>query len=435
LLLSGAASFAAPAVSFDWPQWQGPDRDAVQKETGLLKTWPRQGPPLAWKIGELGGGYSAPSIAAGRIFGMSRRDGKDVVWALSEKDGKPLWSTPLEAAPAQGMPQGEEGPAGTPTVDGDRLYVICSGGEIGCLSVADGKVVWHKSMATDFGGAVPTWNYRESPLVDGDKVICTPGASDAMMVALDKLTGKTIWKTQMAGSGSAAGSGSRPGPGGGTFRESGASYSSAIAFDFAGQRQYAQMTSKALIGVAAADGKLLWQYAKPANSSGINCTTPIYHDGMVFATSAYAAGAGVVKLIKTPAGGINVSEVWFSRKMQNHHGGVILLDGSLYGANGGNEGGAALCMDFKTGDILWNQRNDATAAKGSMAFADGRIYYRGEDGAMLLIDPSPRQYIERGRFQEPDRSEAPNWTHPVIANGKLYLRDQNVLLCYDIKAK
>ena len=156
---------------------------------------------------------------------------------------------------------------------------------------------------------------------------------------------------------------------------------------------------------------------------------------MIFATSAYAAGAGVAKLIKTASGKINVSEVWFSRKMQNHHGGVLLIDNYLYGANGGNEGGALLCMDFKTGDVVWNQRNDATAAKGSVAFADGRIYYRGEDGTMLLIEPSSKQYIERGRFQEPNRSDSPNWAHPVIANGKLYLRDQNVLMCYDIKAK
>jgi len=183
------------------------------------------------------------------------------------------------------------------------------------------------------------------------------------------------------------------------------------------------------------DGKVLWSYAKPANSFGINCTTPLYHDGMVFASSAYGAGGGLVKLSKDASGNVTATEVWAQRRMQNHHGGVILFDGYLYGANGGNEGGAPVCLDFKTGNVMWNQREDTTVAKGSVSFADGRIYYRCEDGNMLLVEPSPKEFVERGRFQEPTRSNSPDWSHPVVANGKLYLRDQDVLLCYDIKAK
>ena len=258
-----------------------------------------------------------------------------------------------------------------------------------------------------------------------------------MLVALDKLSGKTIWKCRVPEdpSGGAGGPGGRRGGGRGGFVRSGAGYASAIAVDFEGQRQYVQLTARALIGVSASDGKLLWRYNKPANANGINCSTPIYHDGMVFAASAYGAGGGLVKLGKDSSGAIKADEVWFSKKMQNHHGGVIHLDNCLYGANGGNEGGALVCLDFKTGDVLWNQRTEGRAPKGSIALADNRLYYRCEDGVMLLIEPNPRQYLERGRFEQPDRSKAPDWSHPVIANGKLYLRDQDTLLCYHVKAR
>jgi len=214
----------------------------------------------------------------------------------------------------------------------------------------------------------------------------------------------------------------------------GAAYASIIAIDFDGQRQYVQLTARGLVGVAASDGKFLWRYDRPANGMGINCSTPLYHDGLVFAASAYGAGGGAVKLAKDANGGIKAEEVYFTRKMQNHHGGMIVLDGYLYGANGGNEGGSLVCLDFQTGNVLWDGR-DSGAPKGSLALADGRLYYRAENGTILLIEPDAKQYVERGRFDQPDRSKQPAWTHPVIANGKLYLRDQDVLLCYDVKAK
>jgi outer membrane protein assembly factor BamB len=389
----------------------------VSKETGLLKEWPKDGPPLAWKVKGLGGGYSAPSVAAGRIFGMSNR-GDEVVWTLSEADGKEQWVTRLGPPAPQRMPQGREGPGCTPTVDGERLYVLGLGGDLACLQVRDGKIVWQRSLTRDFGGRVPTWSYRESPLVDGDKVVCTPGGPDATLVALDKLTGKTVWKGQVPGS---------PGP----------AYASAIAIDFGGQHEYAQLTQRALVGVAASDGKFLWRYDRAANRTGINCSTPVYHDGLVFAASAYGAGGGLVKLSKDGGGGVKAEEVYFTRKMQNHHGGMILLDGCLYGANGGNEGGYLVCLDFQTGKVLWDERDSGQrrAPKGSVALADGRLYYRTENGTVLLIEPSPKQYVERGRFRQPDRSDSPAWPHPVLANGKLYLCDQDVLLCYDVKAK
>jgi outer membrane protein assembly factor BamB len=417
-VLISATAFAGSPASFDWPQWQGPDRNAISRECGLLKEWTKEGPPLAWKIKGLGGGDNAPSVAGGRIFGMGNRGDDEVIWALSEADGKTLWVTRLGPAFKQQVPQGKEGPGCTPTVDGERLYVLGMGGDLACLQVNDGKIIWQRNLQRDFGGRLPTWSYRESPLVDGEKVICTPGGEDATLVALDKLTGKTIWKSQIPG-----------GPG--------ASYASVIAFDFDGQRQYVQFTHKALVGVAASDGKFLWRYDRPANSHGINCSTPIYLDGRVFAASAYGAGGGLVKLSKDANGGVKAEEVYFSKKMQNHHGGMIVFDGCLYGANGGNEGGALACLDFLTGNLLWDERDDSEhrAPKGSVALADGRLYYRTEKGTMLLIEPNPKQYIERGRFEQPDRTKLPAWAHPVIANGKLYLRDQDLLLCYDVKER
>jgi len=441
-ILVGVVSWAivsSSAFADDWPQWQGPDRTAKSKEGGLLKEWTKEGPALAWKLKGLGGGYSAPSIAAGRILGMSHRGEDEVIWALSEKDGKELWVTRLGPAVKQQASQGKEGPACTPTVDGEMLYVEGLGGEVACLQAKDGKLIWQRSLKADFGGRPPMWSYRESPLVDGAKVIYTPGSEDAAVVALDKLTGKTLWKSQVP-AGTGGGPGGPGGPGGGSRGSggggSGAAYASAIAIDFDGQRQYVQFTAKALVGVAATDGKFLWRYDQPANRMGINCSTPVFQDGMVFAASAYGAGGGLVKLSKDANGGVKADEVYFTKKMQNHHGSMIFLDGCLYGANGGNEGGFLVCLDFKTGNVLWDERDDTEhrAPKGSVALADGRLYYRTEKGTMLLIEPSPKQYLERGRFDQPDRSQQPAWAHPVIANGKLYLRDQDVLLCYDVKA-
>ena len=228
------------------------------------------------------------------------------------------------------------------------------------------------------------------------------------------------------------GFGGRPGgfgPGGGG---SGASYSSAIAIDFEGQRQYVQLTAKTLVGVAASDGKVLWRYDRPANRMGINCSTPIYQDGLVLAASAYNAGGGAVRLSKDAGGGIQAEEVYFSNRMQNHHGGMIVRDGCLYGANGGNSGGYLTCLDFETGEVLWSDRD---APKGSLTLANGRFYYRTEEGEILLIEPNRDQYVEHGRFEQPDRTRSPAWTHPVVANGKLYIRDQHLLFCYDVKAK
>jgi outer membrane protein assembly factor BamB len=414
-LLIGSAAGLRGGAAFDWPQWQGPERNAISQEPGLLKEWAKEGPPVTWRITGLGGGDGAPAIAAGRIFVMGSRGEEEVLWALAEKDGKTLWSMPLGLKPAQRMPQGKEGPGCTPTVDGERLYVMSMAGDLRCMQVADGKLLWQRSLQRDFGAPALTWSYRESPLVDGNKVVCTPGGAGATAVALDKLTGETIWKSRVAGN---------PRP----------AYTSAIAFDFEGQRQYVHFTARALIGIAAADGKELWQYTRVANGPGINCSTPIYQDGHVFAASAYGAGGAWLKL-KREAGGFDAEEVWLSKKMQNQHGGVIIHQGAIYGANGGNEGGSLVCLELSTGKVLWDERDhpERRVTKGSILLADGRLYYRTESGTVLLLEPNPKEYTERGRFEQPDRTARPAWAHPVIANGKLYIRDHDLLLCYDVK--
>ena len=231
--------------------------------------------------------------------------------------------------------------------------------------------------------------------------------------------------------GSASG-GRRGGFGGFGGPRAGAAYSSVIAIEHEGVQQYVQMTSNALVGVSADTGEVLWQYEHPANRMGINCSTPIFQDGLVFAASAYGAGGGAVKLNKNGNGKFEAEEVYFTSDMQNHHGGMIVIDGALYGANGGNGGGFMACIDFQTGDMLWRDRK---GPKGSLLFADGRLYLRSEDGPVVLVEPSKEGFVEHGRFEQPDRSSAMAWAHPVVANGKLYIRDQGLLLCYDVKAK
>jgi outer membrane protein assembly factor BamB len=318
------------------------------------------------------------------------------------------------------MRQGIEGPGCTPTVDGDRLYILSQTGDFVCFTT-DGKDVWRVNYVKDFGGIMPVWGFSESPLVDGDRIICTPGAEDATMMALDKRTGKPVWKCKVP-----------EGPTGdrGFLGTSGAAYSSVIAIDFEGVRQYVQLTATTLVGVST-DGKLLWRYDRSSNTHRINCSTPVYHDGMVFAASAYDAGGGAVRLSKDANGGITATEVFFSRSLKNHHGGIVAVDGHLYLAR---DPGILTCVELKTGKVMWGEREPG---KGSVIYADGRLYCRSESGAgtVFLADASPNGYVERGRFDPPDRTKEQAWAHPVIANGKMFIRDQDTLLCYDVKAK
>lgn len=403
-LVFAATSFtAAPAPNFDWPQWQGQDRTAVSRETGLLQDWPKNGPTQLWKADNLGGAYCTPSVAAGRVFGMGFRKDDEVVWALDEKTGQEVWS--VRIAKANRRPGYGEGPRCTPTVDGDVLYVLGMDADLVCLKTKNGAEIWRKNLRTDFGGNVGGWGYSESPLIDGDKLLCTPGGKKATIVALNKKDGDLIWK--------------------GIVPEGDqAHYSSIIAADVDGKRQYIQFLKGGVVGLSG-DGAYLWRYNNPANGTA-NCSTPLYHDGFVFAASAYGKGGGLVKLASS-GDAVKADEVYFVKNMQNHHGGMVLVDGYLYGEGGGQ----LTCLEFKTGKIKWAERK---AGKGSIAYADGRLYYRNEGGPVILVEANPEKYVEHGRFSPP-RTDKAAWPHPVVANGKLFIRDQQYLYCYDVKEK
>jgi outer membrane protein assembly factor BamB len=397
LLLSVTALHAAA----DWPQWQGPDRTRISKETGLLKEWPASGPPVVWTATGLGSGYGSMAVAGDRVFVQGARGRNSVVIALNRADGKELW------AKALGAPQTNDkgpGPRGTPTVDGDRLYVLSENGDLACLKT-DGTAVWQRNILKDFGGSQLRWLISESPLVDGPHVIVSPGGPGAGMVKLDKMTGKTVWTSKDL--------------------SDAAGYSSVIAADVQGVRTYMTFTAAAGVGVRASDGKLMFRYPNAANSVA-NIATPIVANNKVFFTSAYGTGGGLLDLT-VQNGEVKAKELYFTRDMKNHHGGVVLVDGYLYGFNDA----ILTCLDVATGKLMWRDR---TAAKGSVTFADGHLYIQSENNVVGLAEATPSGYREKGRFTIPDKG-LPSWAHPVVSDGRLYVRNQDTLLVYDIKAR
>lgn len=395
--------------SADWPQWRGPDRTGCSSETGLLKSWSEGGPPLVWKARNAGEGYSTPSVTGGRLYTMGDRGPNEYVICYDIRDGRELWA--FRNGKSWRDPYGYHGPRCTPTIDGDRLYALGGNGNLCCLNSASGRMLWRLNILKVFKGQAIKWGMSESLLVEGTGLIVTPGGDDGTIVALHKLTGKTIWTSKDPAA---------------KEREP-AGYASPIAFTVGGVRQIATLTSKGGIGVRAKDGKFLWRYNRVANKTA-NCTTPIFHEDQIFFTSSYNTGCAVLRL--KPEG--PAEEVFFSRRLQNHHGGVVLLDGYLYGSSG-FKGGPLVCMKFATGEVMWRDRS---VGQGSISYADGRLYYRSEtSGEVALVEPTPAGYREKGRFLPPDRSKRPAWAHPVIAGGRLYLHDQDVILCYDVKEK
>jgi outer membrane protein assembly factor BamB len=411
-------ALALPSVSLSaeqagpWPQWRGPNRDGKSPETGLLKQWPHGGPPLAWTAKGIGTGYASVAVTGGRIYTAGEAGDSSYVFALEENGGKQIWKSRLSSKTGQVGRQASAGPRTTPTVDGDLVFAMGQFGDLVCLQAADGKEVWRKHLTNDFGGKIQAWGFSESPLVDGDRVIVTPGGQKGTLVALNKKTGETIWVTD-------------------EWTDD-AQYASPIAVDHGGVRQYIQFTQKSLAGVNAADGKVLWKAPWPGRTAVI--PTPIFHDGHVYVTSGYNVGCALFK-INADGGKFTADRVYKTEDMINHHGGVILHKGKVYGYS---DGKGWTSQDFKTGQVAWQEKK---LGKGSIAFADGCFYLREEGGRnggasnVALIEATPEGYKEKGRFTQPGRSGASAWPHPVIAGGKLYIRDQDVLLCYDVKAK
>jgi outer membrane protein assembly factor BamB len=403
---------AEAVTTNDWPQWRGPNRDGVSAETRLLTDWPEDGPPLLWTAKGLGSGMSSVAIAGGRIYTMGKRDGKGVcLIALSAEDGDEIWATPL---PGNGDPNG------TPTVNDDAVYAINQDGALVCAESATGRIIWQKSLVSDFGGAVPNWGYSESPLVDGDVVVCTPGAEDALLVALDKSSGETVWKTQAPSEMRGRGHG-------------GAGYSSIVIGQGAGVRQYVQLVGDGVIGVSTADGTPLWGYDRIANGVA-NIPTPIVHEDYVFVATGYGAGAALLRLEPSDRG-VKVNEVYFhsGNKVQNHHGGMVLVDGHVYLGHGHNQG-LPMCVELLTGKIAWGPERGPGSESAAVLYADGHLYFRYQNAVMALIEATPEAYRLKASFTLPSHLDN-SWPHPVISNGRLYLRDQDVLMCYDLQSK
>jgi outer membrane protein assembly factor BamB len=370
-----------------------------------LDKWPSGGPPLAWKAKGLGGGFSSVSIAGGRIFTMGEGTDSSFVLALDVNGGKHLWTAKLGRPGGGG---GYPGPRCTPTVDGNLLYALDQHGDLICLEASSGKEQWRKSLSRDFGGSAPNWGYTESPLVDGDKLLCTPGGSKGAIVALDKTSGAVLWRSK-------------------DFTDA-AAYASIITAEIGGVRQGLQLTGASVAGVDLTDGRLLWRAPRRGQTAVI--TTPIFHDHHVYVTSSYGVGCDLFK-VDARDQTFKAEQVYANKIMDNHHGGVVRVGEHLYGYSDRN---GWVCQDFKTGKMIWNEKK---LGKGSLAYADGHFYLRSEEslGTVALIEATPNGYQEKGRFNQPDRSSESSWPHPVIASGKLYLRDQDVLLCYDVKRK
>jgi outer membrane protein assembly factor BamB len=401
-LLSALVLFSLAA---DWPQWRGPDRNGISKETGLLPQWPKDGPPLRWKATDIGTGYSSPAVANGRVYLQTTRGNEEFALALDEKSGREVWSVRIGKVGRNLGPQ-YPGTRATPTVDGDRLSCLASDGELNCLDT-EGKVVWHKNLARDLAGSVGNWAYSESVLIDGDRLVCTPGGSEATLAALDKKTGEVAWKGAV--------------PGGGT-----ADYASVMPVEAASRRQYVQFLREGVVGVDARTGKFLWRYDRTVDPRA-NILTPVVQEDKVF-TSGSRTGGGLVRL-SADGDGVKAAEVWFDRAVAPSIGGAVLVDGHLYGASGQT----LFCVEFASGRVRWTNRSVGPA---SVCFAGGRLYVRGyNSGDVALVEPSPEGYKEGGRFKQPERSKIQAWPPPVVANGGLYLRDQGILLCFEVAAK
>ena len=405
ITLTTLTQSALSAASFDWPQWRGPDRSDVSKETGLLKTWPAEGPKRVWLFENAGNGYSGPAIVNGKFFTLGTRDGGEILLVLDANTGKELWTAKIGPVLQNGW---GVGPRGTPTVDGDRVYALSGTGNLVCVNGGDGKILWQTSMS-DLGGKVPGWGYTESVLVDGNQVLCTPGGSKGAVAALDKMTGKVMWQS--------------------TEFTDPAHYSSIVPARINNTPQYVQRTEKSIVGLAVKDGKVLWKTDFPNGRTAV-IPTPIVKDNEVYVSAGYGAGCKMVRI----GPGNEVTVVYENKVMKNHHGGVILVGDFLYG----HADPGWVCQNFKTGEEVWNNRG---LGKGAVGYADGMLYCLEEgSGTVVLAEASPKEWKEHGRFKlDPQTSirssQGKIWTHPVISNGKLYLRDQDLISCYDIKAK
>ena len=397
VMLVGVVHQAMAQPGANWPQWRGPNRDGVSKETGLLKQWPADGPPLAWKAAGAGRGYSSFAISNGKLYTMGLRGDREFVLAFDVATGKEAWATAHGSAFRNDR---GDGPRGTPTVDGDRIYALGGNGDLSALDARTGKIVWSKNVLKEFGGSNITWGISESPLVIGNKVLVNAGGPGASIVALNKANGTVIWKSQSDEAG----------------------YSSGIPLEINGLTHVIFFTAQRAVGLDVKDGRLLWEYARPSNRTA-NAATPIVKANRVFISSDYGTGGGVVEI----KGDNKAEEIYFTKDMRNHHSSSVLIGDHLYGYSGS----VLTAMKFDTGEIAWRDRS---VGKGSLVYADGHLYCFSENGVVGLVEATPAGYKEKGRFRIPQES-LPTWAHPVVVGGRLYLRDQDTIYAFDVREK
>lgn len=399
LICACVASSIAHAA--DWNQFRGPNRDNISQETGLQSKWPEGGPQRGWTATGLGEGYSAVSVVGGLVYSMGNQDGAEYIVAVDRNSGQRVWKTRSGREYHNGM---GGGPRGTPTVVDGRLYALGGNGDLTCCDAETGDVVWSKNILEEFGGSNITWGISESVLIDDGKVICTPGGSRGTIVALDQNNGSTVWASRVPGAPQAG-------------------YASPVIANIGRTKQYVVFTSKGVAGILASDGKPLWGQNKSSNPTA-NCATPLVIGRQIYSSSDYGTGA---ELIQVSARGRKVTSevVYHNRNMKNHHGGMVFVDGHVFGSNSN----ILTCINLRTGEPTWRQRG----MKGAVVYADGKIVFRHENGRIVLLAADSASYKELGSFQQPERSDKQAWAHPVIAGGILYLRDQDKLLTYHIQ--
>jgi outer membrane protein assembly factor BamB len=401
----------AAAGAADWPQWRGPDRTGISRERGLLAAWPEGGPRLLWQVTDLGAGYSTPVVADAHLYVLVNNGVADeIVEARRVSDGQKVWSTRIGRVGNPDQQPSYPGARSSPTVAGDTVFALGSDGDLVSLDRRTGTVRWRKQLRADFGGRPGTWAYAESPLVDGDALVVTPGGERASLVALRARTGDVIWQAVVPGGGDAA-------------------YSSIAVVEAGGLKQYVQFLQRGLVGVNAATGAFLWRYDEPATGSAANIATPIATGDRVFATTSQVGG-GLVQL-RVQQAAVSASPVYFSKRLGMGTGGAVLVDGHVYGTTAQG----LIAFELVSGTVKWQARS---VGSGSVAAAAGRLYLHGDSGDVALVEATPDAYREHGRFTppgQPDRRSAKAWAHPVISDGRLYIRDLGALWAYDIAAR
>jgi outer membrane protein assembly factor BamB len=403
---------AGTAAADDWPQYGGPNRDGVSAERGLLKEWPAEGPPLLWKKTDLGTGYSPVSVVGTRVYTLAYRGADEYVVALDRGTGKEVWAVSLGVArESQVMAFLRQR---QPTIDGDRLYAFSTHGHLVCLEVDQGKELWRQRYLEDLRGRPNGFGWTDYPLIDGDKLICTVGGKETFHVALNKRTGEVLWKS--------------PQP-----EKLLSSYSPMVVAEIGGRRQYVQNLSSGLVAIDAMDGKVLWRYTKASNGTA-NVATPFVRDDLIFATTGYGTGSALLRQVgKGPD--LKVEEIYFTKSFQSFYGGLVTLGEHVYAGHGASFSTAQpACFHWKTGQIAWQQKGPGQGAVATIA-ADGHLYFRFADGLVVMAEATPEAFREKGRLAPLERTTLPVWSVPVIAEGRMFLRDQQNLFCYDLRAE